>query len=316
MNWLIHNPIADMYGPHFLMLYGSVIVATLIGVRWGIRSADPSTSLPPLPLRSNPDPYELAYLRGGENEVTRLAIFSLVQRGYLELRENKKWWGGAERRLAQATGPTDGHDLSPIEKSVHRFFSLSQTAAEVFKADPLSLGLNGLCTEYETKLEHEDMLYPPQAQETARLIQIIGASIILGLGGYKLFAALINGHSNVIFLIFMGMAGFVLFLLVSRTPRLSYLGRDYLKRLQQAFERMKVKAATPASGVPDATLLLLVSLFGVSMLSGTSYASFGQMFGQSAAGSGGCGGSSSGGCGGGGSSGCGGGGGCGGCGGG
>ncbi len=29
MDWLIHNPIADMYGLRFLVLYGSVIILTL-----------------------------------------------------------------------------------------------------------------------------------------------------------------------------------------------------------------------------------------------------------------------------------------------
>jgi uncharacterized protein (TIGR04222 family) len=323
MSWLIHNSIADMYGPHFLVLYASVIVATLFGVRWAIRSADSTTSLSPVPLRSNPDPYELAYLRGGQNEVTRLAIFSLIQRGYLKVSETKKWWGGLDRRLTQADGGPDWRDLAPGEQAVFRFFSSPHTAAEVFRTDSLSTGLNALFNEYETKLQHEDMLYSTQAQDSAKFIQRIGALIILGLGGYKLISALINGHSNVFFLIFMGLAGLVVFSLLCRTPRLSHLGRDYLKRLQQAFERMKPKTPNASSAVPDATLLLLVSLFGVSVLSGTSYAYYGQMFGQSAGsggcggsfGSGGCGGSSSSGCGGGGSSGCGGGG-CGGCGGG
>jgi uncharacterized protein (TIGR04222 family) len=324
MNWLFQNFIADMYGPHFLLLYGSVIVATLIGVRWGIRSADATASLPPPPLRSNPDPYELAYLRGGENEVTRLAIFSLIQRGYLKVSETKKWWGRVERRLSQASGGPDWRHLSPGEQAVFRFFTLPHTAAEVFQTGPQAIGLTGLCSEYETKLQHEDMLYPPQALDTGRLIQILGAGIILCLGGYKLIAALIKGHSNVVFLLAMGIAALFGLALVGRIPRLSYLGRDYLKRLQQAFERMKPKTTNASSAMPDATMLLLVSLFGVGVLSDTSYAYYGQMFNQSSGaggcggsfGGGGCGGSSSGGCGGGGSSGCGGGGGCGGCGGG
>jgi hypothetical protein len=29
MDWLMHNPIAEMYGPHFLVLYGTVIILTL-----------------------------------------------------------------------------------------------------------------------------------------------------------------------------------------------------------------------------------------------------------------------------------------------
>jgi hypothetical protein len=57
MSWLMHNPIADMYGPTFLFFYACVIAATLITSWWKIRAADPTADLTPLPLRANPDPY-------------------------------------------------------------------------------------------------------------------------------------------------------------------------------------------------------------------------------------------------------------------
>ncbi len=73
--------VANMYGPHFLVLYGVVIASTL-GVSWVILYRCDKTGelrLPPIP--SNPDPYHIALLRGGENEATRVLVFSLIQRG-------------------------------------------------------------------------------------------------------------------------------------------------------------------------------------------------------------------------------------------
>src|SRR3712207_6649261 len=99
MSWLIHNPIGDMYGPHFLLLYGIVIIATLVACKLASIWAERSMALPPLLIPSQPDPYEIAYLRGGTNEVTRLAIFDLLQRGYLEMNEEP---GKSEQRIAQA----------------------------------------------------------------------------------------------------------------------------------------------------------------------------------------------------------------------
>jgi len=64
----------------------------LFGVicRIRVRAAIPSgNSLPPLPLPHAPDPFEIACLRGGENEAARLAIFELTQRGYLEVVDQK-----------------------------------------------------------------------------------------------------------------------------------------------------------------------------------------------------------------------------------
>jgi hypothetical protein len=37
MNWLLENAIAEMYGPHFLLFYGVVIVLTLWICWWGMR---------------------------------------------------------------------------------------------------------------------------------------------------------------------------------------------------------------------------------------------------------------------------------------
>jgi hypothetical protein len=57
MDWLMHNALADMYGPHFLLLYGSVIVLTLAACWWTLRQCDPTTSLFPPAVPSAPDPY-------------------------------------------------------------------------------------------------------------------------------------------------------------------------------------------------------------------------------------------------------------------
>lgn len=318
MSWLMHNSIADMYGPTFLFFYGCVIAATLITSWWKIRAADPTTDLPPLPLRANPDPYEIAYLRGGENEVTRLAIFDLIQRGYLKVSETKRWWGGKDQRLARPSNHPDPRHLSPLEQKVFHFFSSSRTAADIFQSDSLLGDLKGLCADYESGLREERALCPFEVSEAAGRIGRAVAVVLLGLGGYKLTVAVLKGHFNVMFLIIMCIGSLIGLALVCRPQRLSKLGRDYLKRLQGVFERQKPKAGATAAGVPDTTLLLLVSLFGVGVLAETSYAYFSQMFRQSTAGSGAWSGGCGGGCGGG--SGCGGGGcgggGCGGCGGG
>ena len=310
MSWWMHNPIADMYGPYFLLLYICVIAATLVGCSWRLLSIDPTAALTPPPLGANPDPYEIAYLRDGENEVARVAIFDLIQRGYLKVVENKKWWGGTEQLLARAPDHPDPRHLSTMEQKVFGLFSSSRTSADIFQSGSLSPDLKRLCGDYERKLQEQQMLCPPEVSAAAWRVGLVGALIILGLGGFKLIAALATGRHNVMFLILMGLISLFALEYVCRPPRLSRLGQDYLKRLQGVFERLKPTAATP--GVPDTTLLLLVSLFGVGVLTETSYDYFSKMFSRGGTGSGGGCGGAGGGCGGGGC----GGGGCGGCGGG
>jgi uncharacterized protein (TIGR04222 family) len=47
----------------------------------------PSAPGEPVAVIPMTDPFETAYLRGGESEVLKLALFDLVEQGYLEIRK-------------------------------------------------------------------------------------------------------------------------------------------------------------------------------------------------------------------------------------
>ena len=68
MEWRTDNFIADMYGPSFLIFYGAVIAATIAASWWMMRQRDSTTGIPPPDVPSEPDPYEIAYLRGGKSQ--------------------------------------------------------------------------------------------------------------------------------------------------------------------------------------------------------------------------------------------------------
>ena len=116
MDLLFNNPLANMYGPTFLLFYGSMIVFTLIGCWIGLRLLDHTGSLPVPLIPSKPDPYKIAYLRGGENEVTRLIIFDLLQRGYLQRTAD-------DNRLERAPAPPDIGQLTRLERQVFDGFT-------------------------------------------------------------------------------------------------------------------------------------------------------------------------------------------------
>jgi len=315
MDYLILGFIGDMYGPHFLVLYACVIAVTLVFCRWAVRTYDRTGDLPPLPVPEDPDPYEIAYLRGGENELARLVIFDLIQRGYLQVvEEPRAWWQGkAQPELEQVANHPELRHLTPTQRDVFDAFSSPRKAAEIFRGLGLPDRIKRHCREFDERFAGEQLLSPAAAQEAAWGIGAFGTLMIGGLGGYKLLAALAKGRTNVGFLILMGIVGLVILLFICKLPRLSRRGQDYLCELHRAFENLKEQPTITSLSAPayDPTLLLLVGLFGVGMLTETPYDYFEEMFHKSAGGGtlgAGCGG----GCGGGGF----GGGGCGGCGGG
>ena len=75
------NPITDFNANQFLLFY-LVLILLVAAIGWWRREmADWTADLTPPSVPADLDPYEVAYLRGGENEVARVAIVSLTERG-------------------------------------------------------------------------------------------------------------------------------------------------------------------------------------------------------------------------------------------
>ena len=143
MNWLMQNAIATMAGPQFLLLFAVVAAVTLLASWWWMRQSDPTANLPALPVPTSPDPYEIAYLRGGENEVLRLALFRLIQGGCLRVTEERKWWGTKEQRVERTGNVADR--LSTLEREVLAGIA-AHTAQEVFQDAALVERVKAHCT--------------------------------------------------------------------------------------------------------------------------------------------------------------------------
>ena len=79
------NPF-DLYGPQFLVFYAALTIVTMIVVAVLRRRVELAAGHGHAPTN---DPYLIAYLRGGKNEVIRTAIISLVDRGLIDVRGDK-----------------------------------------------------------------------------------------------------------------------------------------------------------------------------------------------------------------------------------
>jgi uncharacterized protein (TIGR04222 family) len=318
MDILFNNPIANLSGGWFLLFYVTVIVLTAIAFGLYKSRLDWTNNLP-LPLvTNNPDPFEIAYLRGGENELARTVIFSLVQKKFLEIIAD-----GTKNYIKLTSTQPNWTTLSEMERQVLKYFQATREVSEVFGSYGLPEILETYSLQYGAKIEQSNFLTPSDVVTKTRILSILIGLTVASLGIYKIVAAMINGRSNVIFTAVLAVIGFVIFVNLGKVNRLSVLGQKYVERLQQAFDNFKAKIQNPLP-LPNnqaATFnsidpfLLTVGVFGVGALAGTEFYEYEQAFHRSSAAS------SSGGCG----SGCGssscssggdGGGGCGGCGGG
>jgi len=306
MDFLLDNPLATLDGPAFLVLYVSVIILLAIALSVARANSDRSDDLNIPAIPPAPDPYEIAFLRGGANEVARVIIFSLIQKGFVEIVSE-----GKTSHLKQASLAPGPNGLSVIEQTALDWLGLSREAGEVFeKKYGLVEQIEPFLSVYRDSLEKKQVLTSLESSRRLRKYGISAATFVCAIGGYKVLASIAYGHFNVAFTIVASFVGFLVIGAISTLPRLTKLGKKYLERLGLAFEDLKYRSQAPyirttetkvlprpaMAGVDP--LLLSVGLFGPTILTGTVFDDYNMAFqrSQQQAASAACGGACGGGC--------------------
>lgn len=281
MNFLIDNPLTNLSGPMFLLLYGAIIFFSAI-IFYLFRSNLDWTAKQPAPLIPQTlDPYEIAYLRGGENEFARALIFTLTQKGFLQIfRDGKK------SHIALAKTQPNWTTLSQLERSILGWFQNTRRTSEVFESDGLTEILKPFSMTYEQKINQNHFLTPKDVKTQTQIFSYLILAAIAFLGLYKLLASIVHGSYNILFLIaFMVVSCFV-FWFLGKTKRLSLRGKKYLESLQSAFEKLRdnpniarqyYSSSMPILNTVD-PMLLAMGIYGTSVLVGNGYTDFEMAF--------------------------------------
>lgn len=278
-----------MYGPYFLAVYAVFILGVVIVLAIAKRLIDRTDRLPSPAIPHKIDPYEIAFLRGGINELARSVVFSLVQNKFLEVSNS-----GKDSFISRSKDQVAGN-LRNIEKITLDWFGETRNAKDIFGKSGLVVQLKSFADVYATSLEQRQLLTSDESAAGFSMFKWIGILSIAAAGGYKMIAALMNGRFNITFLVILGVIGVIAARYVSKLPRMTKLGNAYLERLQLAFGELKVRATRESAAVgqqmPSAQttfagvdpLLLSVGVFGGSILAGTMYDSYNKAFERSQA---------------------------------
>jgi uncharacterized protein (TIGR04222 family) len=206
------------------------------------------------------DPYEIAYLRGGDREVLILHLFDLIQRGYLEVVETKNWLS-TDRQIAVTRIPPPYGSLNELDCALVSRFEMPKTAkdfSDLHRLEPLK----SASALYRGWLEARGLVKRPltRAEHLALSVGIFAVSIALApaIGIFVAFIAFVaaNIAANRFF--------------NGRTQR----GRDHLKELKSQFEFLKLRAKTARLDTADPSLVMAVAVFGTPVLAGSVYDAF------------------------------------------
>jgi hypothetical protein len=266
MSWLLHNPVAGVYSEYLLLFYVVAIGAVILACYRSVRSADRTRHMEPPKIAPRLDPYELAYLRGGETEVTRIAIRSLLWRGLLKPTEKRDWSApglALRKEVDRGRTPRPG-ELSPIEarilkwtafpatdrqiyqpddspfKTVSTLFWHGATGRHVYQPGGVPALIRDTCARYQVNLAADQLLAPPEMKQRGCWLWWIGSTLILGLGGYLLAVALAKGEPIVaVILCPIALIGVIALAHACLAfPRISHRGRAYLDQLVGTYDQL------------------------------------------------------------------------------
>ncbi|MGZ3386671.1 MAG: TIGR04222 domain-containing membrane protein, partial [Isosphaeraceae bacterium] len=125
--------------------------------------------------------------------------------------------------------------------------SHERTVSELFRRGGLAAQVAASCHPLDESLREEQLLVSSERCQVALRAALPGLVLTPALGGAKLLIALAKGRHNVGFLIAMAFVGLVIMVAISRVPRITARGREYLKRLQMAFGGLKSDTAEVVS---------------------------------------------------------------------
>ena len=309
MHWVLHNPMADLPGPNFLVVYAVVVLIAVIYVRVRMRRLDPTVEIEPCDVPGKLGHLEIAYLGGNAMKVLGVLLFDLHRRGYLTLIEYKK----GKFHIARGRHYPDEARLTRLERAVFDRIKIPIDASLLRADKELMAPVEEYCEELDEALREEQLLMPAECRSRANVYAGEAIAWLLLLSTYKIVVGVAKGHTNVGLLIALALIGVVVVVIASRLPRVSRRGAELLRKSRLAFQDQQdqlVISQDPAS-CPHAAMT--AALFGFTAMAGTPWVSAWKQLaprakdGGSGCGGAGCGGAGcGGGCGGGGCGGCGG----------
>jgi uncharacterized protein (TIGR04222 family) len=231
------------------------------------------------------DPYLIAYLRGGKNEVLRVATVTLIDRGYLTVL--------GSRLVAPDRPPTTLR--LPIEQRLLGHFAKETEAASVFK----SRSFDREMAAYDDELVGLDLVPGAAAKQARNIRAATGILVLWIVAAIKIDVALSRGRSNIQFLFILAILFAVAVIAMTRA-RQTWRGVAMLGSLKYLFGSLKERSTGWLPRENPSDLLMLAAVFGAATIPTAAFPYMKSLYPKASSGSSSCGsGCGGGGCGGG-----------------
>ena len=284
----MHEFYTFLESPVFLILY-AILWLGLLMVCLNVRTivdGDPVPSRGASKPEVDPNPYRIAYLRGGPHEVLRTATLELYSRGLLQ--ESKPLFGAATWTYSGL--PSHEVGLTAFAKEAAKYYTEPRRHTDIFNSQVASM-FSREFREWDRWIELEGFRITNEQQSKLNL-QVAGAIIVfLSLGAARLLFPWQTVIPNVL-VAFMMMIGSLVLLLLKNPRRFSKRGREFLKSTQIVNEQHRTNTRIGSIPSLDSNSesqgnmlqhapLMAMGIFGVSAMQGNTFGDFRKKYSKS-----------------------------------
>lgn len=261
MPTILANVLLDMFtkadSANFLLAYLAVLALMITGT-WGIALLADKTGSENTPeVPTSPDPYEIAYLRGGPEEILRLVLFDLANRGYALLTTeesvfSKNYW------LGPSEGAPPTSYLTPLERHVlEQLGEKGARLSDLLQSPTVLAIVQTHCANYEQALSHEELLLEAGTRKWIKGIRLVCLGIIAMLGAVKLLIA----QDMLLFVAIITAITLAAGILGTKIKWRTDKGERYLEALKETYSTLKQNAQNHRD-LSITHSLLLGSIYG------------------------------------------------------
>lgn len=210
------------------------------------------------------DPYQLAYLRGGAPEMTRLALFDMIGRGWFTLREESSVFT-SDRFIQRSDEAPPEVLLSSMEREIWRQLEQPILLSQLMSTHDLPGRLGPFGEQHSRELQKLGFI-PSDQQLAAANRTLLASGVVLLLPGlYRSVAAWTQQEPAVFVYLFWAIAGALLLFVLARLPQRTSLGERYLELMRSEYQRMRDHMESWGA-LANNHMLFLGALFGAQAL--------------------------------------------------
>jgi len=240
VSFIFENALATLDAGIYLGVYTLGVAGLAAGAYLRRERSDETLGMRLPPIPDELDPYELAYLAGGEEELARLVVFDMARRGWLSMFDESSMFG-EDYYLKRADDHPPTNLLRPIEREVWDLIDGTVLLSNLMGTINLPSHLSSYTSDYQARLSKKRMMLDGAQHSSQSTVALAAMAAVMMPGLYRMLVAMLSmpiAEEWFAFLVWSLLSGLTVWTCAKPKFRTN-LGDRYLDALRREFDEMR-----------------------------------------------------------------------------